>query len=111
MVHVFTYIINVFPSIIIFLYRYLRSDDNPSFIVTSQSKWVKNYGKSFSIIKYNCKYNYVFNLIPFRDQVPSSQGRSHCRALLGTGVMPESDHSDDPISLANSIPENILHEE
>ena len=32
MVHVFTYIINVFPSIIVFLYRYLRSEDNALFI-------------------------------------------------------------------------------
>ena len=29
MVHVFTYIINAFSSIIVFLYRHLRSDDNP----------------------------------------------------------------------------------
>ena len=43
MVHVYTYIINVFPSILVFLYRYLRSDEcnNPLFIVTPQSHWVK----------------------------------------------------------------------
>ena len=39
--HVFTEIINVFPSIIAF---YLKSDNNPLYIiVTSQSKWVKNW--------------------------------------------------------------------
>ena len=27
-INVWEYIINVFPSIIVFLYRYLRSDDN-----------------------------------------------------------------------------------
>ena len=35
--HDYAYIINVFPSILVFLYRYLRSDDNPLFIVTPQS--------------------------------------------------------------------------
>ena len=43
--HIYAYIINVFPSIIVFLFRYLSSDDNPLFIVTPQSKWVKKLTK------------------------------------------------------------------
>ena len=56
MVHVFTYIIiNVFPSIIVFLCRYLRSDDNVLFIychitIKVGKKLPNIYGRSFSII-------------------------------------------------------------
>ena len=46
MVHVYSYIINVFSSIRVFLYRYLRSDDNPLFIVTPTKKMGKKLTNS-----------------------------------------------------------------
>ena len=69
MVHVFTYIINVFPSIIVFLYRYLRSDDNPLYIychitIKVGKKLANIYGRSFSIITFNCTY-ICFQLLLF----------------------------------------------
>ena len=71
MVHVYAYIINVFPSIIAFLYRYLRSDDNALFIychitIKVGKKLANIYGRSFSIITFNCTYIYIcFQLLLF----------------------------------------------
>ena len=57
------------PSIIVFLYSYLRRKDNALFIycyitIKVGKKLANIYGRSFSIVTFNCTYKnyiYIFN--------------------------------------------------